>query len=129
MFPLFRGNYFIMSKIHSNSPSIITYNIRIMIIFLIWNLLLINNLLHSQGSIWSITFYSFWILILFILPVFWNNNSIIPQIITNCMSFSVSQFRIMLYIFTWNNTIYSLYHSISLTLFISIFPFFRYFFT
>ena len=127
MFPLFWWNYSIICKIHSNCPSIIICNTRIMIIFLIWYFLLIVSLMHSFCKI--ISFFSFWwIFILFILPIFWYNNAIIPKIVTNCVSFNVSQFRIMLHIFTWDNTINSLYHSISLTLFIAISPFFRYFY-
>ena len=117
MFPLFRGNYFIMSKIHSNSPSIITYNIRIMIIFLIWNLLLIISLMHSFCKI--ISFFSFlWIFILFILPIFWHLYSIIPKIVTNCITIFIPYLLIMLVLFIWYHSILSLNHSLSLSIFI-----------
>ena len=115
MFPLFRGNYSIICKIHSNSPFTLTCNVWIMIIFLIWNLLLIISLIHCLSSI-KFIFISFWILILFILPFFWNYNSIIPKIIANCISFIISQLRIKLILFIWYNTLYSLFKSMNLIL-------------
>ena len=104
---------------HGNSPSIIILNIWIMIIFLIWYLLLFVSLMHCLSSI-KFIFISFWIFILFILPIFWNINFIIPKIITYCISFIILYFRIMMILFTWNNTLHCQLHSFSLTILISI---------
>ena len=88
MFPLFWWNYSIICQIHCNSPSIFTCNIWIMIIFFIWDFLFIKCLIHCFGKIFS--FFSFlWIFILLVLPFFWNYDIIIPQIITNSMSFII----------------------------------------
>ena len=115
MFPLFRGNYFITSKIHCNSPSTLTYNIGIMIIFLIWYLLLIISLIHCLSKIFS--FFSFLgILILLILPIFWYNNAIIPKIITYSISIIISYFRIKLIFFLWYYSLFSLFKCINLIL-------------
>ena len=127
MFPLLRRYYSIVCKIHSYSPSTITYNSRIMIILLIWYLLLIIGLMHCFCKIPSL-FSFWWIFILFILPLFWNLYTIIPKIITNCIIIKIFSIWIIVILFIWNNTIYSLYHSISLTIFITKSPFFRYFY-
>ena len=117
MFPLLRWNYFIMSKTHSNCPSIIIYNSRIMIIFLIWYLLFIISLMHGFCKI--ISFFCFWwILILFILPIFWNNNAIIPKIITHSITIIIFQFYIMLILIFWYNTFHCQSHSFSSTILI-----------
>ena len=124
MLPLLRWNYTITSKHHSYSPSMSTFNIRIMIIFLIWYFILIKSLIHS----FSFSIFIFlWIFILPILPLFRYLNSIIPKIITYCMIIIIFNIRIVIILFIRYLSIYSLYHSISLTIFISIFPFFRYF--
>ena len=115
MFPLLRWNYFIMSKTHSNCPSIIIYNSRIMIIFLIWYLLFIISLMHGFCKI--ISFFCFWwILILLILPSFWYIYSIIPKIVTNCITMIVSQLRIKLILFIWYYSLFSLFKCINLIL-------------
>ena len=123
MIPLLWRNYTIISEIHSYCPSIIIYNSRIMIIFFIWNLFIIG-LNHGFSS--SI-FIFFRIFILFVPPFFWNLNFIIPKIITNCIIIKIFNIRIMLILFIRYLSIYSLYHSISLSLIISISPFFWYF--
>ena len=115
MFPLFRGNYFITSKIHCNSPSTLTYNIGIMIIFLIWYFLLIISLMHSFCKI--ISFFTFlWIFILLILPTFRNHNAIIPKIVTYCITIFISQLRIKLILFIWYYSLFSLFKCINLIL-------------
>ena len=124
MFPLFWRNNTIMSKIHSHSPSLFIFNIRIMIIFLIWYLFFIISLIHSFS--FSILIF-FWIFILPILPLFRYLNSIIPKIITHCMIIIIFNIRIVIILFIRYLSINCLYHSISLSLFITIFPFFRYF--
>ena len=117
MFPFFRWNNSIISKHHGNCPSTFTYNVRIMIIFLIWYFLLFVSLMHCLSK--SILIF-FRIFVLFILPIFWNYNTIIPQIITYCISFIISYFRIMMILFTWYNTLHCHIHSFSLTILISI---------
>ena len=124
MLPLLRWNYTITSKIYSNCPSMFIFNIRIMIIFLIWYLLFIISLIHSFS--FSILIF-FWIFILPILPLFWNLYTIIPKIITHCMIIIIFNIRIVIILFIRYLSIHSLYHSISLTLFITKSPFFRYF--
>ena len=75
--------------------------------------------MHCLSSI-KFIFISFWIFILFILPIFWNYNTIIPQIITYCISFIISYFRIMMILFTWYNTLHCQLHSFSLSILIFI---------
>ena len=119
MLPLLWWNYTIRSKMHSYSYSIITYNVRIMIIFLIWYLLLIISLMHCFCKI--ISFFSFqWIFILLVLPLFWNYNSIIPQIITHSITIIIFQFYIMFILFIRYLSFHSQSHSISSTITISI---------
>ena len=115
MLPLFRRNYSIISKMHSYSPSTLTYNIWIMIIFFIWHLLPIISLMHSFCKI--ISFFCFWwILILLILPSFWYIYSIIPKIIANSITIIISQLRIKLIFFIWYYSLFSLFKSINLIL-------------
>ena len=115
MLPLFWRNYSIISKIHSYSPSIFTYNIGIVIIFFIWYLLLIISLMHSFCKV--ISFFCFWwIFILLILPIFWYNNTIIPKIVTNSISFIVSQLWIKLILFIWYYSLFNLFKCMNLIL-------------
>ena len=115
MFPLFWWNNTITCKIYSYSPVITIYNSRIMIIFFIWYFLLFISLIHSFSLI---VFIFFWIFVLFILPIFWNYNSIIPKIITYSITIFIPYLWIMLLLFTWYNSFYSLFHSLSLSIFI-----------
>ena len=112
MLPLFwRSNTF-RNKMHGYSISMIILYSRIMIIFLIWYFFLYNTLHCICSSI----FIFIWILILFILPLFWNHNTIIPKIITNCITIIVSQFWIKLILFIWYYSLFSLFKCINLIL-------------
>ena len=95
---LWRNNLSFTCKSHSNSPATRS-NIRVMIIFLIRHLSFIICLYHCHSKINIIfTFLEFRILILFILPNFWNYYSIIPQIITYCIPIFIPLTFISLYI-------------------------------
>ena len=100
---------------HSYSPSNITYNIRVMIIFFIWNLFIMISLIYGFSS--SI-FIFLWIFVLFVLPSFRNNNTIIPKIITHSITIIIFQFYIMLILIFWYNTFHSQSHSFSSTILI-----------
>ena len=88
-----------------------------MIIFFVWYFLFVSSLMHSFCKISSSLIF-WWIFILLILPSFRNHNTIIPKIITNCVSIFISYFWIMLVLFIWYYSLHSKFHSFSLFLFI-----------
>ena len=89
-----------------------------MIIFFVWYSLFFSSLMHSFCKI-SSSFIFWWIFILIILPFLRNHNTIIPKIITNCVSIFIFYIWIKLILFTWNNTLHCQLHSFSLTTLIS----------
>ena len=113
MLPLFWRNNTITCKIYSYSPVITIYNSRIMIIFFIWYFLLFISLIHSFSLI---VFIFFWIFVLFILPIFWYLNSIIPKIVTNCITMIISYLWIKLILFIWYYSLFSLFKCMNLIL-------------
>ena len=124
MLPLFwRSNTF-RNKMHSYSISMIILYSRIMIIFLIWYLFLYSifhsicniMIIHIKVIIIIFKIKVFWIFILIILPLIRYLNTIIPKIITNSMSFTISYIWIKLILIIWYNTLFSLFKSMNLIL-------------
>ena len=109
------------SQIHSNSISIFILYIRIMIIFFIRysSKPCIIKCLRSIPI-----FISLRILILFILPFFWHHYSLVPKIVTYSLRIIINNIRIMIIFLSRYNTFLTHYHSFSITIIISIFPFF-----